>query len=856
MMICGNALYELRKLESESIDIVVTDPPYGYSFMNKDWDKAVIGVETWRECLRVLKPGSFAAIMSSPRQDVLARMIVNLQTAGFRTDFTSIYWTYACLSEDTEVLTQDGWERFNKSNRFINKSILCYDVINDRYFYEQPESWHYYDVREYMYRIRSDETDQLVSRNHRIFTQKGFIQAEKLQEQESIAYLSELPKGILHLSSVVKNRESWSLLFHKLQTESKHQEISSSQWKTLSFYDRQKKTRTKRIDDGREESGLEGWSNLLQNSWQLQRGQVYPMSEGISFNVKERWLCDGTQNTGGSTNWKTIIEDRGSSSYRSQSSKQFIEQLDAFYEQPTSQEIRTFSRSYNTTVATVTREYYEGLIFCPTISSGCFVARRNGKIFLTGNSGFPKAANISKLVDKRNGLSRDWINVAQYLKEQRLKNNVSLDKINQAVNGKLKAQHYESVNQEFNRIPIKADYLILKQILDLDNRFDELIEREEAEREIIGKGTAGLGKKPPWDVGGYQSDYNLTKSVTEKAKELDGSYTGFQPKPAVEVILIVMKPLSEKTYVDQALANGKGITWLDSVRIPFQDDDDPGIRTDYTNLGIPHAQKDGGRPWINERIDKGLPVKEYEPNNKGRFPANLLVSDSALGIEYSRYFDLDKWFSTTFPFIITPKASSTEKNKGLDKWIVEEEEGEKDKKQEEFRYTKLVRKIEPNKEDISSYLKQWRERKGLSQKDVAKYFPSVTGGLTGCIWNWENDTNIPTREEWLKLKEILGFDDTYDKIMTEYVEDSLSKWGGMKHGTQHYYHGLQNNHPTVKPIKLISWLITLLSREGDIILDPFCGSGTTLLAAKMLNRKYIGIDINQEYIDITKKRLL
>ena len=64
-----------------------------------------------------------------------------------------------------------------------------------------------------------------------------------------------------------------------------------------------------------------------------------------------------------------------------------------------------------------------------------------------------------------------------------------------------------------------------------------------------------------------------------------------------------------------------------------------------------------------------------------------------------------------------------------------------------------------------------------------------------------------------------------------------------------------NNHPTVKSIKLMSYLVALLSRENHIILDPFCGSGTTLIAAKMLNRQYIGIELNPEYIEIAKARL-
>ena len=85
----------MQELDPDSVDLVVTDPPYGYNFMNLDFDKVVPPTELWKECLRILKPGAFAFIMSAPRQDVLARNLVNLSDAGFETGFTSIYWTYA-----------------------------------------------------------------------------------------------------------------------------------------------------------------------------------------------------------------------------------------------------------------------------------------------------------------------------------------------------------------------------------------------------------------------------------------------------------------------------------------------------------------------------------------------------------------------------------------------------------------------------------------------------------------------------------------------------------------------------------------------------------------------------------------
>ena len=61
--------------------------------------------------------------------------------------------------------------------------------------------------------------------------------------------------------------------------------------------------------------------------------------------------------------------------------------------------------------------------------------------------------------------------------------------------------------------------------------------------------------------------------------------------------------------------------------------------------------------------------------------------------------------------------------------------------------------------------------------------------------------------------------------------------------------------PTQKPILLMKQIIELVTDEGDCILDPFCGSGTTLVAAKLLARNSIGIDIGEEAIELTKRRL-
>lgn len=60
-------------------------------------------------------------------------------------------------------------------------------------------------------------------------------------------------------------------------------------------------------------------------------------------------------------------------------------------------------------------------------------------------------------------------------------------------------------------------------------------------------------------------------------------------------------------------------------------------------------------------------------------------------------------------------------------------------------------------------------------------------------------------------------------------------------------------HPTEKPVELMKIIID--ANVGDTVLDPFAGSGSTLLASKQLGRKYIGIELSQKYVDIANKRL-
>jgi len=90
-ILLGNNLDLLKTLEDNSVDSIVTDPPYGLSFMNKKWDYDVPSVELWKECYRVLKHGGH--ILSFGGTRTYHRMVVNIEDAGFEIR-DQIMWLY------------------------------------------------------------------------------------------------------------------------------------------------------------------------------------------------------------------------------------------------------------------------------------------------------------------------------------------------------------------------------------------------------------------------------------------------------------------------------------------------------------------------------------------------------------------------------------------------------------------------------------------------------------------------------------------------------------------------------------------------------------------------------------------
>ena len=87
----GDCLEIITKMPDNSIDAIVTDPPYGLRFMGKKWDYDVPGVEVWKECLRVLKPGGYLLSFAGTRTQ--HRMACNIEDAGFEIR-DMIAWVY------------------------------------------------------------------------------------------------------------------------------------------------------------------------------------------------------------------------------------------------------------------------------------------------------------------------------------------------------------------------------------------------------------------------------------------------------------------------------------------------------------------------------------------------------------------------------------------------------------------------------------------------------------------------------------------------------------------------------------------------------------------------------------------
>lgn len=102
----GDCLEVLKTIDSESVDSVITDPPYGLKFMGKKWDHSVPSVDVWAECIRVLKPGGHLLCFAGTRTH--HRMACNIEDAGFEVR-DMMAWLYGSGFPKSHNL-RDNWQ--------------------------------------------------------------------------------------------------------------------------------------------------------------------------------------------------------------------------------------------------------------------------------------------------------------------------------------------------------------------------------------------------------------------------------------------------------------------------------------------------------------------------------------------------------------------------------------------------------------------------------------------------------------------------------------------------------------------------------------------------------------------------
>ena len=360
-------------------------------------------------------------------------------------------------------------------------------------------------------------------------------------------------------------------------------------------------------------------------------------------------------------------------------------------------------------------------------------------------SGFPKASDVSKVIDKRGGAPPELTNkISTALKEARESRGVSITDADELFCDGTTYYSWFEGRPAGTRLPPDEIFA------DIADEWPELKEYEQevqqADREVIETRTDD-GDRTVEILSG-DGEYDVTAPATDAAKKWDGWKTGL--KPATEFIVMARKPFEGAT-VDSVLENGTGALNIGACRVGMDSSEDldrsGGTRTSRAG----DKRSDAGQGvYKDERTER-------DPN-KGRYPANVVFDETAAD--------------------------------ALD------------------------------------------TRNGVTV--------STGGGEAG-------DPNLYGEYNGIDSNEDPGYGDKGGP--SRYFYTSKASRSERTNGG-----AIENDHPTVKPRDLMEWLVKLVTREGQVVLDPFAGSGTTCLAAKGLGREFVGIERQAKYADVARVR--
>lgn len=231
-------------------------------------------------------------------------------------------------------------------------------------------------------------------------------------------------------------------------------------------------------------------------------------------------------------------------------------------------------------------------------------------------SGFPKSLDISKAIDKRKATSIDEsFEFAKFIKKRRLELKITQSEADEFVCNSSTNYSWFEGRKAGQRLPSQNEYQKIKELLNLDDRFDSIIGEEE--REVIGKGQAGfLEKNNAFEINneGY-GNYDITAPSTEAAKQYAGFGTAL--KPAMELWTLARKPI-KGTVAENVLKYGTGGLNIDGCRIGTEE---------IGGGSMPNLNQKDGVQGIYNGTKIGAERLNYD-SHIGRFPANFIHDGS------------------------------------------------------------------------------------------------------------------------------------------------------------------------------------------------------------------------------------
>ncbi len=157
---------------------------------------------------------------------------------------------------------------------------------------------------------------------------------------------------------------------------------------------------------------------------------------------------------------------------------------------------------------------------------------------------------------------------------------------------------------------------------------------------------------------------------------------------------------------------------------------------------------------------------------------------------------------------------------------------------------------------IRDLLQERALEKGLTPKEINEFLGKASNG--GGTWSSiagkkQKNLQEPTKEDWEKLEQLFGKLPNYEDVV--YTFNLPMGVTDVFDDIKFYFPKGEKLHTTQKPIELMNRIVESCSREGDLILDPFMGSGSTAVSCKNLNRNYIGCEFDEHYYQVCTDRL-